>query len=201
VQNSLFSGKKTMFISIIVILFLIFPAISLLAQDNYIPKDPVFARRIALLTGIGAPTLFGFAGLISNIDTPGNMTQAQGILMSNMITTMGIVAPPLGNLYAGELNKIITITYGASNVSWLAGTIIYYRKGLTDSAPGAIPLIFWGLGFLGRYGAGVWDWITAAETAVERNSTRGAKTKRAFSSSYYIDPTVSKIGVKFSLEI
>ena len=198
-QISLFSGKRSIIISIIVILFLISPAISLLAQDNYIPKDPVFARRIALLTGIGAPTLFGFAGLMFNIKPPGNMTMAQGILMSNMITTMGIIAPPLGNLYAGEFNKIITITYGASNVSWLAGTIIYYRNGLTDSAPGPLPIIFWGLGFLGRYGAGVWDWITAAETAVQRNSTRGAKTQRAFS-SYYIDPAGSKIGVEFSFK-
>ncbi len=199
-QISLFSGKRLMFFSIILILLLITPALSLLAQDNYIPKDPVFARRIALLTGIGAPTIFGFAGLIFNIDVPGNMTMSQGILMSNMITTMGILTPPLGNLYAGEFNKIITITYGASNVCWLTGTILYYRKGLTDSAPGPLPVIFWGLGFLGRYGSGVWDWITAAETAVQRNSTRGVKTKRAFS-SYYIDPEGSKIGVKFSLEI
>ena len=192
----LFSGKRLMFISIIVIFLLITPAISLLAQDNYIPKDPVFARGIALLTGIGAPTIFGFAGLILNISVPENMNMAQGILMSNMITTMGILTPPLGNLYAGEFNKIITITYGASNVFWLTGTIIYYRQGLTDSAPGPLPIIFWGLGFLGRYGAGVWDWITAAETVVQRNSTRGAKTKRAFS-SYYIDPVDSKIGVTF----
>ncbi|HEB31916.1 MAG TPA: hypothetical protein ENI15_13745 [Spirochaetes bacterium] len=199
-QISLFSGKRAMFISIIVILFLITPAISLLAQDNYIPKDPVFARRIALLTGIGAPTIFGLAGLIFNISVPENMTMSQGILLSNMITTMGILAPPLGNLYAGEFNKIITITYGASNIFWLTGTILYYRKGLTDSAPGPFPIIFWGLGFLGRYGAGVWDWITAAETVVQKNSTRGAKTKRAFS-SYYIDPAGSKIGVKFSFEI
>jgi len=80
VQISLFSGKRAMFISIIVILFLITPAISLLAQDNYIPKDPVFARRIALLTGIGAPTIFGLAGLIFNISVPENMNMSQGIL-------------------------------------------------------------------------------------------------------------------------
>jgi hypothetical protein len=189
-----------MLISIIVIILLITPTISLFAQDNYIPKDPIFARRIALLTGLGAPTLFGFAGLMSNMDTPGNMTEAQGILMSNLITTMGIIAPPLGNLYAGELNKIVTITYGASNLCVLTGTIIYYRKGLTEDAPGVLPIIFWGLGFLGRYGAGVWDWMTAAETAVERNSTRGAKTKRAFG-SYYIDPVESRVGVKLSFEI
>jgi hypothetical protein len=199
VEISLFSGKRAMFISILVIILLITPVIGLFAQDDYIPKDPIFARRIALLTGIGAPTLFGFAGLISNLHTPGNMTMAQGILMSNMMTTMGILAPPLGNLYAGELNKVITITYGASNLCWLTGTIIYYRHGLTDSAPGVFPVVFWGLGFLGRYGAGVWDWITAAETAVERNTTRGAKTRRAFG-SYYIDPVESRVGVKFSLE-
>ena len=199
-QTSLFGGKRVMFIAVIVIFLLITPAIGLLAQDNYIPKDPVFARRIALLTGIGAPTIFGLSGLIFNISVPGNMTMSQGILLSNMITTMGLLTPPLGNIYAGEFNKIITITYGAANISWLTGSILYYRNGLTEEAPGPLPIIFWGLGFLGRYGAGVWDWVTAAETVVQRNSTRGEKTRRAFS-SYYIDPAGSKIGVKFSFEI
>lgn len=197
-MQKIFSNtKRLMFIPCIVLVLIIIPTISILGEESYIPKDPIFARRIALVSGIGTPIIFAFAGLMLNLAHPENMSMSQVILMNNMLTTLGLVAPPLGNIYAGKFHKVILITYGASNVSWLLGTIIYYRNGLTERAPSALEAILWCSAVAGRYTAGIWDWITAAETAVQRNSQRVAKPQKGFG-SYFIEPAESRIGYQYS---
>lgn len=195
--KSIFNTKRSILIPCTIFVLIVIPCINLSGEDSYIPKDPVFARRVALLTGIGVPIVFGYAGLMFNFAEPQNLSYSQIVLANNLITWMGLLTPPVGNLYAGRLHKIVLITYGASNVSWLLGSIIYYKQGLTHDSPGVLPTALWGLAILGRYTAGVWDWITAAETAVQRNSQIPVRQQKGFG-SYFIEPAESRIGFQYS---
>ena len=114
------------------------------------------------------------------------------------MSTIGLLTPPLGNLYAGEINKGIAALYGAANLSWMIGVISFYRQGIPDRDPTVVEGIFWILGFTLRIPAGIWDWVTASETTVRKNAQRRGITQKGFLSSY-IDTNESTLGLKYNL--
>ena len=91
------------------------------------------------------------------------------------------------------------ITYGASNAAWLTGMILYYRDGLSPGEPPSIlEIIFIVGGFTGRLVAGAMDWYIVTKTVYERNYRLGTERQKGFG-SYYIEPSESRIGLKYSL--
>ncbi len=193
-----FNSRSALVISSIVIVLILMPAINLRGEDNMVPKDPVFSRQVASFTGVGVPFLFSMAGLIVNASPPDNMNIAQATLLNNLITTMGLLIPPVGNFHAGNINKALLITYGASNAAWLLGMTLYYRAGLqSNKAPTIFEIILIVAGYAGRYAAGIWDWYTVTETVLKRNYRLGSERQKGFG-SYYTDSAESRFGLQYS---
>ena len=190
--------KTVAVICCVAVAFTFIPAVNLLGEEQMIPKDPVFSRQVASLTGIGAPVLFSIAGMIVNGSQPEHLNFAQATLLDNLISTIGLLTPPLGNFYAGDINRTVLITYGASNAAWLTGMVLYYRDGMSArEPPSTLEIIFIVAGFTGRLVAGAWDWYTVTETVYKRNHRLGTEKQTGFS-SYFIEPSESRLGVRYS---
>ena len=191
VKDFLKRSKFHLIIPVMILSFLLHPVANLMGEDEYIPKDPRFARRLGFITGVATPLFLGSLGM--GISGPSDSTTPQVIGIT--MVTLGFLTPPLGNYYAGELNKGIAAVYGAANLSWMIGTISYYRKGIPDRDPTVAEGIFWLLGFALRIPAGIWDWTTAAETAVRKNAEMRGITRKGFITSF-IEPDGS--GMRFT---
>jgi len=173
-------------ISLIAGLIVVLSAGSVLGETNPVPKDPAFARRIGLSTGVVIPLFLGITGIgVSSGADENDSTLFIGLTMSYL----GILTPPLGNVYAGQINKKIALLYGTANLAYLAGTVSYYWKGTTTEQPTTFEGLMWFSALLLRLSSGVWDWMTASETAVRRNVEM-----RGMSPKGYLTPVLQPVG-------
>jgi len=65
--------------------FLLHPVANLMGEDEYIPKDPRFARRLGFITGVATPLFLGSLGM--GISGPSDSTTPQVIGIS-MVTSI-----------------------------------------------------------------------------------------------------------------
>jgi hypothetical protein len=173
-------------ISLITGLIVVLSAGSIFGETNPVPKDPAFARRIGLSTGVVIPLFLGITGIgVASGAHDDDSTLFIGLTLSYL----GILTPPLGNVYAGQINKKIALLYGAANLAYLAGTVSYYWKGTTTDQPTTFEGLMWFSAILLRVSSGVWDWMTASETAVRRNAEM-----RGMSPKGYLSPVLRPIG-------
>jgi hypothetical protein len=201
VQTSDSKTRRFFLVPMLLMVFFTVPIFGLSAQKQekaFVPKDPHFARRIGFFTGIMAPLSIGLSGTIiastSNGDGDGDDSNtAVGL----SIATIGLLVPPLGNLYAGELNKKVAILYGAGNVVWIAGIVSYYWKGEPDEPPNVFEALSWLLGFSARLTAGGWDWLTASDTAIRRNAEKRNISQKSYV-TVAVEPDRSRIGIRLN---
>jgi hypothetical protein len=193
---------RTKLIAILfVVITLIFVSVTgLFAETDYVPKDPAFARRVGLVTGIVTPIILGSLGM--GISTSSHNGDEDGddttLFIGLTISSIALLTPPLGNVYAGQLHKWIAILYGAANLTWISGTVSYYKDGMTTRKPTTFEGLMWFMGFALRLPAGVWDWITAAETAVRRNAEMAGISRKGYVTPF-IRPEDSSFGVGYRL--
>jgi len=193
---------RTKLIAILfVVITLIFVSVTgLFAETDYVPKDPAFARRVGLVTGIVTPIILGSLGM--GISTSSHNGDEDGddttLFIGLTISSIALLTPPLGNVYAGQLHKWIAILYGTANLTWISGTVSYYKDGMTTRKPTTFEGLMWFMGFALRLPAGVWDWITAAETAVRRNAEMAGISRKGYVTPF-IRPEDSSFGVGYRL--
>jgi hypothetical protein len=174
--------KRFFLVPVVLIVFVTVPVFGLSAQKQekaFVPRDPHFARRIGFFTGIMAPLTIGLSGTII-ASTSGGEEDDSNTAVGLSIATVGLLVPPLGNLYAGELNKKIALVYGAGNALWIAGIVSYYWKGEPDDPPNVFEALAWLFGFSARLTAGGWDWLTASDTAIRRNAEKRNITQKSY---------------------
>jgi len=167
--------QSLIFAPIIIVLITVLGAHNVFGETKTIPKDPAFARRLGLTTGVITPLVLTMVGM--GISTSSHDDETQ-LFVGQTITYIGILTPPLGNVYAGKIDKRIALLYGGANLSYIIGMISYYWEGATTRQPNTFEGLMWFFGVLIRIPAGVWDWMTASETAVMRNvEIRGVEPK------------------------
>lgn len=201
VQTSYSKTKRFFLVPVLLIVFITVPVFGLSAQKQekaFVPRDPHFARRIGFFTGIMAPLTIGLSGtIIASTSSGDGDGDDSNTAVGLSIATVGLLVPPLGNLYAGELNKKIALLYGAGNVLWISGIVSYYWNGEPSDSPNAFEAIAWLIGFSARLTAGGWDWLTASDTAIRRNAEKRNIAQKSYVSVCF-EPERSQIGIRLN---